>query len=348
MRKCGMNRSARLKTLLCFVLITFSNFSAEATEIRLKSRCYCDSTLVRLGDIAEVYDADEKEAARLANIELFPAPDRTRTVKLLEIQERLSLHGVNLARCRLSGANSVSITVDGEQATKTYGSVAKSRATEQQARQRIQRALVQYLQARADSRFAWEVATRLDNQSSRLIAGANSRLVVQGGREPWVGPQEFIVTFQTAQGEVRLAIPAEVKLPQEVVVAVRPLRKGDTVRAEHVRLQPAPIQFSQKDYFHRLDEVLGKEAFRSINVGQPLDKKSVRSPLLVRRGDIVDVYSRAAGIQVHTTAVAREDGSKGDLITIQTLNRKQKFVARVSKLQEVEVFASGTTVKTTR
>lgn len=342
-----MNRSASRKTLLCFVLITLSHLSAEAAEIRLKSKCYCNGTLVRLGDIADVFDSDQREAERLASIELFPTPGRSRTVRLREIQERLSLHGVNLIRCRLYGASRVLIEVEGEQTVEKSSNNASSRAVEQRARQRVRQAIVQYLQDRVDSRFDWEVELQIDDSSSRLLAAAAvSRLTVQGGRQPWVGPQEFTVSFLSRKEEVRLAIAAEVKLPEQVVVAIRVLSKGDIVRKDQVRLQQAPVQFSQRNYFHRLSDVIGKEVAQSVRAEQPLDKRHVRAPLLVRRGDIVTVYSRAPGIQIRTRAVARGDGAKGDVILVQTLDKKHKYNAQVSDVHEVVVTALGPRART--
>ena len=53
------------------------------------------------------------------------------------------------------------------------------------------------------------------------------------------------------------------------------------------------------------------------------------------------VYARSAGLRVRTTARAKDDGSVGDLIAVDSLLNKQSFFARVSGIQEVEVFAHG-------
>ena len=66
---------------------------------------------------------------------------------------------------------------------------------------------------------------------------------------------------------------------------------------------------------------------------------ALRTPALVRRGDVVTVYARSAGIRVRTAARARDDGSQGDLVSVESLLDRSTFFARVSGIREVEVYA---------
>ncbi|MCA9268982.1 MAG: hypothetical protein KDA41_10955, partial [Planctomycetales bacterium] len=69
--------------------------SACGAEVHLRRDCQCESSLVRLGDVADVFAADEAERAALADIELFPAPaaGRTRLVRSRDVQELLAQRG---------------------------------------------------------------------------------------------------------------------------------------------------------------------------------------------------------------------------------------------------------------
>ena len=49
-------------------------------------------------------------------------------------------------------------------------------------------------------------------------------------------------------------------------------------------------------------------------------------------------------MQVRTTARAREDGSQGDLITVESLTERKPFFARVCGPQEVEVLPDSVRV----
>ena len=91
--------------------------------------------------------------------------------------------------------------------------------------------------------------------------------------------------------------------------------------------------------FHAFADVVGKETTRAIAAGKPLTQDAVRPQVLVRRGEVVSVYARAAGIRIRTMARARDDGGDGELVAVETLTDRSTFFARVSGIREVEVYA---------
>ena len=93
----------------------------------------------------------------------------------------------------------------------------------------------------------------------------------------------------------------------------------------------------QRAAFQSIDKVVGLEATRNIAPGQPLDDQYVRTPRLVKRGDVVDIISRAGGVQIRTKARAREEGGDGDLINVELLSDRRSLLTRVSGLQQVEI-----------
>ena len=109
---------------------------------------------------------------------------------------------------------------------------------------------------------------------------------------------------------------------------------------ELVRLKPGQ---SPGEVYQTIVNVVGKEAVRSLPAGQPLDKNLIRAPLLVYSGEVVTVVGRNAGIVVRMPARARDNGSRGDLVTVESLLDRKTFLARVSDLHEVEVFAGAST-----
>jgi flagella basal body P-ring formation protein FlgA len=115
------------------------------------------------------------------------------------------------------------------------------------------------------------------------------------------------------------------------------------VRASDVQLKRLKAGVAPGELFQTIEDVAGKEAVRNIPVGQPLDANYVHPPLLVRTGEVVTVFGRNGGILVRMPARARENGGEGDLVSVESLLDRQTFLARVSALHEVEVFAGATT-----
>jgi flagella basal body P-ring formation protein FlgA len=206
----------------------------------------------------------------------------------------------------------------------------------------VEAAIAKFLARNVDADRDWQVSVELTDDQIRVVQNAYGRLAVEGGAEPWHGPQRFVVAVGAT--EAQFVVEAQVQLPAAVVVAARPLAKGDIVRASDVALDEAKRGAAQKGAFHSIDEIVGQEAMRPIAAGQVLDADYVQPPLLVKRGDVVTVYAYSSGIRIKTTGRARQPGAKGELVEIESLVDRKRFFARVADVQVVEVFASSAQV----
>ncbi len=154
------------------------------------------------------------------------------------------------------------------------------------------------------------------------------------------GASEVTVLAATSTEPAPKPAAVEPRRAGEVLVAVAPIAKGAVVRAADVRVEPAASIEIQRAGCASLDEVVGKEALRAIPAGAVIAPESLRAPLLVRRGDVVAVLARAAGVRVRTTARAQDDGALGDPITVESLLNRQKFTVRVTGPRETELEAA--------
>jgi flagella basal body P-ring formation protein FlgA len=327
----------------------FSGPSASGLEIRLKPAAEEPLSVVRLGDIAEIMSADPQEAERLALIELFPAPGegQVRWVSLREVQDVLELHGMNLARCRLYGSSSVCIRA-GTAAPDRPTRGKMNPADRQRAQRLVHAAVLRQLGPPAVGQANWTVEPRLSAGQLEVVSRASSTVVTQGPESRSAGLHHFQLTATAPDGVQTLTVPVEITRPTMVVTAIRPLRRGELIQAADVELSPAPANVQLAAYASQLEDVIGRETDRSVAAGQAISLRQTRAPLLVRRGDVVTVFARAAGIRVRTTARAMEDGSHGQLIMVQTLTGRERYSARVVDVQEVEVYPRAVRVPATR
>lgn len=316
--------------------------AAIAAEIKLRHECRCSQSLVRLGDVAEIHAADETEAAKLEHVELFPAPPQgqPRRLRARELQDLLALRGLNLAQHRLSGANQVEVR-SAEEPKAAAKPVARPLTTSMMMRSEelVKKAVLAYLQQQVSASEPWQVEIKLENDPARAVfAAAHQPLTVAGGEAPYRGRQRMTLVVPGEAGDQSFEIEPLISLAPRVAVATRSLAPGDNVQATDVKL----VQVSTRQVeepFYRLEDLIGQQAIGAIVEGQVFDHADVRAPLLVRRGDAVTVYARSAGVQVRTTGRAQEEGSRGDLITVESMLNRQRFFARVTGIHEVEVFA---------
>ena len=128
----------------------------------------------------------------------------------------------------------------------------------------------------------------------------------------------------------------------QFVVPKKTIARGETIRATDVELKPLPKLRREGEFVSRVEDVVGREATRQLDPGQPIESGSLQQPLLVRRGETITVTARAAGVHVRTSVKALEDGAYGDAINVETLEKnKQKILARVVGQQQAEVFAGA-------
>jgi flagella basal body P-ring formation protein FlgA len=316
-------------------------------ELQLRDSVRPAGPLVLLGDVAEIHGRHSVETAELAAMDLFPLPPsgEKRVLRLREIQDLLAVRGVNLADHRFSGASQVVVSGpkrDAPAALAPAAPAAKSvsrNIAKQPVIAAITKAIEEYLNQKTGEE-GWQISLSLSDDRVEKMAEFDTALIVVGGKAPWTGKQKFLISAENTD-KPPVTVTVHVAVPPSVVVARYPLPKGVILRADDVKLQRGLPTKGEADVYQTIEDVVGKETTRVITENQILDSRSVRRQLLVRRNEIVTIYSRASGVSVRTTARVRDDGAEGDLVTVETLQDRKPLFARVSGPQEVEIFAQA-------
>lgn len=307
---------------------------APAAEIILRDRAQVETGIVRLADVAELSGASTA-IDTLSQIELFPAPavGSRRFLRIRELQDMLADRQVNLLDNRLSGASVVEIVNARPIAKATPAvNINTTRATKE-----IRTALVSYLRQFAGKQDMFDVIVAANSETAMALQAADYRFDVRGGQQPWVGRQRFEIVPE-GQAEP-IAVDVEVTKSPVIVVAVRTVSRGAMVQASDVELVPQTNQRPIDGVLSRIEDVVGREAPQGLAVGQIVTNKTVQAQRLIQKGNIVTVYARSSGLKVRTTARAKEDGSLGGVIAVESVLNRQAFFARVVGIDEVEVYA---------
>ena len=336
---------------------------AGAAEIRLLDRVTVEPGIVQLGDVAELYGAPEAVTDRLAAIDLFPAPSSKQETVISgrRIMDVLVRRGVNFNEHRVSGASRVTLAPARDKSTKKS---ARSRTNVRLDREDIeatqtylQQSIVRFLRHETEGHDVesdvdeWLLDFNLSPQQIAWIQQSDRGVEVSGGVVPYTGRQKFeVVTVSAEQKVRRFAIHVDVKQPRMIVVAQQDLPRGTVILETDVRLEQVTDKLSKRAVATNLDEVVGKESTAQIRDGKPIYLRTVREPVLVRRGETVAVIALSNGIRVETQGKAQRDGSLDQLILIETTSkdangRFKSFQARVSNFQEVKVYAGTVTVR---
>jgi flagella basal body P-ring formation protein FlgA len=323
---------------------------------------------VRLGDVAEVASADRTQGRQLASIPLMPAPPpgTDRFLSKREVADLLAAHGYDLGEFQFAGAEQIAISVlaaepsNKDVATRSqpmnrHAAILASHVdgrppvaddesmVVKKNRDGLNRTIASYLETQTGRSEGWQVSCDMPQRQLVLLGEATSPVVCQGGREPWVGRQRFLVSFATARGDVQIPVYAEVaNASAQVAVAVRPIARGEVITAADVEMQSlegAPTT-GRRSAVNSLEQLVGMEAKQAIQIGDVIFTDHLQAPMLVKRGEEISVVSQTGGIRVRTTARARQDGARGQLVQVETLETKERYDVRVVGLREAAVFSA--------
>lgn len=109
---------------------------------------------------------------------------------------------------------------------------------------------------------------------------------------------------------------------KEVVVALNPIRMGQKIQKDDLKLQ----RMESTDMFGVLDsiaEAAGMIAKRPITAGSVIKKDYIKPEAVIRRGDRVSVLISNSNLKIKTAATAVEDGYNDKMISARTASGKE-------------------------
>jgi flagella basal body P-ring formation protein FlgA len=309
--------------------------TAEGAAIRLRGQAVVSSAAVALGDLADILDPDPRRQATLSRVVIMDASEaRERTsIDFSSIQTRLRERGVNLADLRFYGAHRVSLHRNGPL-------IAGHDDARDKGRSEYWSALVSRM---LSERIAESTGRRADEVRVRVEAAAALDHLARHQPAEWdlVAPRRWtqgkhkLMLEVSPHEPIRLDLVVDVEFAQVSAVAAEPIRRGQVITAEQIRVEPARTQRNESAGLAA--EIVGKQAARSIAPGAPIAARDVKGPILVTRNGKVVVQVRYRTAQVEREMVARQDGRLGDLITVQDPLDKHELEVRVVGPQTAEL-----------
>lgn len=341
---CGYRIARVIGLLAAAVLVHVMSADADGAIIRLKSEVACQSALLQLGDVADVVAANEPTRRELerAPLGLAPGVGKARFLGVDEVKSQLRRRGVNLVEHEFLGASRVKLLGPSSAAgTKVARAqtIAPTSREQTAAERNLQTAVRRFLaQHGAADAAALVITVEIPAAIVETVARLNpDRLIISGGNPPWRGRQVLNLLLSTDLKDPAFSFTAEVSLPQQVVVARRRVPRGLAIQADDVELRRLEAGDRDSDVFRRLDEVIGKEAMKTLEPGEAVAARDVQAIPLVRRGEVVSVLVRGPGFVVKRLARSRDEAAQGDTVALVTLEDRKQFLGVVVGLREVEV-----------
>jgi len=130
-------------------------------------------------------------------------------------------------------------------------------------------------------------------------------------------------------------VSANVDVKTRVVVAARPLQRGEIIARDMVERQFRSLTGLGQQFYQDISDVLGKQVKQSTSSQNIIRVNMLSEALAVKRGDKVTIVARSDSLAVKMNGTALSNGQKGEQIRVR--NNRSKRVIRAEVLGNGEV-----------
>ncbi len=134
-----------------------------------------------------------------------------------------------------------------------------------------------------------------------------------------------------------LTVQADVSRRELAVVAVRPISRGELIDREALQVREVSLKDDALRPIADPSIAIGQVCASNLRVGDVVTENAVRPPLMVRRGELVDIRCFIGGLVVRAVGIAKEDGAMGDRIQVRRENSSEVIEATVAGRREVVI-----------
>ncbi|MEM9387091.1 MAG: flagellar basal body P-ring formation chaperone FlgA [Pseudomonadota bacterium] len=123
----------------------------------------------------------------------------------------------------------------------------------------------------------------------------------------------------------------------EVIIARRPLARGQRLLGEDLYLEERRIDQLPYGWFHRHEELVGRPTLRPVAAGAVVTPSNVGHSHDIVAGQEVLLKASSSGVAVGMPGEALEDGSRGELIRVRNLRSQVVVEGVIRSAKVVEV-----------
>lgn len=299
--------------VVCMTLIGMlaAGVAYASDLVTLSKEAYVEGPVVRIGEVASV-EGENAEAIRSIEIIRAASPGTSKRIDAALIEARLRNEGYAGASVRVGGAPYV-------RATTLHLDVTREMIAED-----LRNYIRQKMPWESDAALVEVVSSAGDYQ----VADGDVGIAWQPNPQyNYLGPGTFRGAI-TVNGKVEETFYAKATVAayEDVVIATRPLKRGDRLTQANVQLEKRELSSLRDGAFFRLDDVLGHVARSSIQAGQEVTERRIELPTLVKRNQIIPVETRIGALVIRGRARALSDGAAGETLACVNLTSKEEFV----------------------
>lgn len=123
----------------------------------------------------------------------------------------------------------------------------------------------------------------------------------------------------------------------DVPVVTRQLSRSDVIESGDLSTRAVPKNQLRKETVTDASRLIGQSPRATISANRPIRMSEVSAPIVIKKGDAVQMTYTSNYMSIRATGVALQDGAKGELIRIKNDKSEKAVSGRVKDSGHVEV-----------
>lgn len=156
------------------------------------------------------------------------------------------------------------------------------------------------------------------------------------GNQQGLGKLQAKVSCQGSQPWTKF-VAAEVSLFAEVLVASENIRRGTLIEDRHIRVMETNLAMLRRTPVSDRDLVIGMELKYPLTSGGAFSLEGLSRPVLVERGDLVQLVAESKNLKIRQQGEALQDGALGKVINVRNNGSEMVVQAEVVGFGRVKV-----------
>lgn len=176
------------------------------------------------------------------------------------------------------------------------------------------------------------------DETINLPTGKLSYQFVPNRNEDYLGQTILALhLFVNSQPVRKIWVNATITVMANVVTVIRPMGKHRHFELADLSVERRDLAKLPSGTVSRIEDALGNRTTRMIYPNTVLQSSMISSPPLVNRGDVVRIVAISGSMTITATGMAKQKGSKGEMVRVVNTDSKRIVTARVTGPGAVEV-----------
>ncbi|HED36016.1 MAG TPA: flagellar basal body P-ring formation protein FlgA [Gammaproteobacteria bacterium] len=132
-------------------------------------------------------------------------------------------------------------------------------------------------------------------------------------------------------------LSAHISLYANIIKTAQPLSRGHILQKSDLMVNEEDLGRLKYGFFTDPQNLIGKQLTRRLKQNSIIRANYIKSPTLVKRGELVSIIAENSGYSVRMTGTAMMDGARGDRIRVKNLSSKRIIEGIVKKSGVVSI-----------